>query len=183
MSTASQFTAAELLALPSGMGQRYELVLGELRVMSPAGWRHGNVISNLHTLLGSFIRDHDLGMTFGAETGFRLARNPDTVRAPDIAFIIKSNLPSNMPHEAYWPGAPDLAVEVLSPDDRTGEVDEKIDAWLTAGSSAVWIVDPKLETLTVYQSQRIVETYTTGQSLAGGEIVPGFSCLVDEIFR
>jgi Uma2 family endonuclease len=104
------------------------------------------------------------------------------VRAPDVAFIAKQNLPSNMPSEAFWPGAPDLAVEVLSPDDRTGEVDEKIDAWLTAGCLAVWIVDPKLQTVTVYQSQRVVVTYTTGQSLDGGEVIPGFGCKVDELF-
>jgi Uma2 family endonuclease len=183
MSTTSLFTAAELLALPTGMGKRYELVLGELRVMSPAGWRHGSVVSNLHGRLHTFINHHQLGMMFGAETGFRLARNPDTVRAPDIAFIAGKNLPEKLPTEAFWPGAPDLAVEVLSPDDRTGEVDEKIDAWLNAGCSAVWIVDPKLETVTVYQAQRVVTAFTTGQTLDGGDVVPGFTCSVDDIFR
>lgn len=183
MSTTSQFTAAELIALPMGMGKRYELVLGELRVMSPAGWRHGNVVSNLHNMLGRCIEDNKLGMMFGAETGFRLARNPDTVRAPDIAFIAGKNLPAKLPTEAFWPGAPDLAVEVLSPDDRTGEVDEKIDAWLNAGCVAVWIVDPKLETVTIYQSQRVVTAFTTGQTLDGGDVLPGFTCQVDDIFR
>jgi Uma2 family endonuclease len=183
MSTTSQFTAAELLALPMGMGKRYELVLGELRVMSPAGWRHGNVISNLHGLLESHVRRHDLGMMFGAETGFRLTRNPDTVRAPDIAFIARQNLPDEMPHEAFWPGAPDLAVEVLSPDDRTGEVDEKIEAWLTSGAAAVWIVDPKLRTVTIYKTENDVLVRAMGQSLDGGDVVRGFNCAVDEIYR
>ena len=183
MSTTSQVTAAELLALPSGMGQRYELVLGELRVMSPAGWRHGNVVSNLHGLLETFVRRHDLGMMFGAETGFRLARSPDTVRAPDIAFIAKQSLPAEMPREAYWPGAPDLAVEVLSPGDRTGEIDEKIEAWLEAGTRAVWIVDPKLQTVTVYEAKNKVSVKSMRQSLDGGTVVAGFSCAVDELFR
>jgi len=183
MSTTSLITAAELLELPTGMGKRYELVLGELRVMSPSGWRHGEVVGNLHSSLGHYVRQHNLGKVFGAETGFRLASDPDTVRAPDFAFIAKSNLPGHVPEEGFWPGAPDLAVEVLSPSDRTGEVDEKIEAWLTAGTTAVWIVDPKLRTVTVYQSDNQVSVRAAGQMLDGGGVVRGFSCAVDELFR
>ena len=183
MSTTSHVTADELLTLPMGRGKRYELVLGELRVMSPAGWRHGNVVSNLHELLASYVKQYDLGMMFGAETGFRLARDPDTVRAPDIAFIAKENVPSTMPQEAFWPGAPDLAVEVLSPDDRRGEVDEKIEAWLTAGTTAVWVVDPKLKTVTQYEAANQVSVCAAGEMLVGGTVVPGFACAVDELFR
>jgi Uma2 family endonuclease len=183
MSTTSLVTAADLLELPTGMGKRYELVLGELRVMSPSGWRHGSVIGNFHLLLGSFIRQHDLGEIFGAETGFMLSRDPDTVRAPDIAFIAKRNLPTPMPSEAFWPGAPDLAVEVLSPDDRPGEVKEKVEAWLAAGTSAVWIVDPKLRNVTTYQRTAAAKIYSAGETLIGDPVVPGFSCPVDRIFR
>lgn len=183
MSITSVTTAEQLLALPTGMGKRYELVAGELRVMSPSGWRHGHVVGNLQTILGSFIRQHDLGIVFGAETGFRLSSNPDTVRAPDFAFIAKVNIPQQAPEEAFWPGAPDLVVEVLSPGDRTGEVDEKIEAWLAAGASAVWVVDPKLQTVTIYQSKTDVAVRTTGESLEGGSVVPGFSCPVAELFR
>lgn len=183
MSTTTLVTAAELLALPMGMGKRYELVLGELRVMPLHTWRHGSVVSNLYATLAMFVKQHDLGMMFGAETGFRLARDPDTVRAPDIAFIAKQNIPAEMPREAFWPGDSDLAVEVLSPDDRTGEVDEKIEAWLAAGTIAVWIVDPKLRTVTIYESENSVDVRAVGQSLDGGKVVPGFSCLVDELFR
>jgi Uma2 family endonuclease len=183
MSTTSQVTAAELLALPTGMGKRYELVLGELRVMSPAGWRHGSVVGTMHTILGAFIRKHDLGMIFGAETGFRLAIDPDTVRAPDVAFIAKENLPAQLPADSFWPGAPDIAVEVLSPGDRTVEVDEKIEAWLDAGTRAVWVVDPKLQTVTVYEAKNKVSVKSMGQTLDGGTVVAGFSCAVDELFR
>src|SRR3954469_18725334 len=129
MSTTTVVTADELLALPTGMGKRYELVAGELRVMSPAGWRHGGVAANVASLLGPFIRKHNCGRGFGAETGFLLNRNPDTVRAPDFAFIAEKHLPKTEPSEAFWPGAPDLAVEVLSPGDTSGEVDEKIEEW------------------------------------------------------
>jgi Uma2 family endonuclease len=165
------------------MGKRYELVAGELRVMPPSGWRHGQVVDNVHALLSPFIRAHQLGRGFGAETGFRIARNPDTVRAPDFAFISNKHLPEENPTEAFWPGAHDLAIEVLSPDDRTREVDEKIEAWLAAGSQAVWVIDPELETVTVYRSRTDVVVNTAADTLAGDPIVPGFSCAVAEIFR
>jgi Uma2 family endonuclease len=183
MSTTTLVTADELLALPMGRGKRYELVAGELRVMSPAGWEHGEFVYNLQTLLGYFIRQNRLGRGFGAETGFLLKRNPDTVRAPDFAFIAKQNLPKTRPTEAFWPGAPDLAVEVLSPGDTSGEVKEKIDEWLAAGCAAVWVVDPKLQTVTIYQSPSDVRVVTAGETLHGDPVVPGFSCAVEELFR
>jgi Uma2 family endonuclease len=183
MSTATHVTADELLALPTGMGKRYELVAGELRVMSPSGWRHGEVAANIASLLGSFIRTHGLGRGFGAETGFLLKRNPDTVRAPDFAFITQDNLPETEPAEAFWPGAPDLAVEVLSPGDTAGEVGEKVEEWLVCGCRAVWVVDPKLQTVTIYDSPTKVRVVAAGQTLVGDPVVPGFSCPVDELFR
>jgi Uma2 family endonuclease len=182
MSTTSLLTAAELLTLPTGMGQRYELVAGELRVMSPSGWPHGKAVGRLHTRLGSFVERNDLGIVFGAETGFRLASNPDTVRAPDIAFVSKQRVVS-APREGFWPGAPDLAVEVLSPSDRTGEVDEKIAEWLAAGCQAVWVVDPKLQTVTIYHSPTNVTVKTSGETLHGDPVLPGFACSVEELFR
>jgi len=183
MSTTSLVTADELLALPTGMGKRYELVAGELHVMSPSGWRRGLVVDNVQFVLGTFIRQHKMGRSFGAETGFLLKQNPDTVRAPAFAFIAKENLPATEPSEAFWPGAPDLAVEVVSPGDRAGEVDEKIEEWLAAGCAAVWVIDPKLQTVTVYQSRTNVHVKTAGEELVGDPVVPGFSCPVDEIFR
>ncbi len=183
MSTTTVVTADELLAMPTGMGKRYELVAGELRVMSPAGWRHGKVVSRLTVMLGSYVDQRGLGVVFGAETGFRLASDPDTVRAPDVSFVTKRNIPEQEPKDGFWPGAPDLAVEVLSPGDRTGEVDEKIDAWLGAGCAAVWIVNPKLKTITVYLSRADVQVKAAGDTLQGGPVVPGFSCSVDELFQ
>jgi len=183
MSTTAVVTADQLLAMPTGMGKRYELVAGELRVMSPAGWRHGKIVSRLNSKLESYVDQHDLGVAFGAETGFRLASDPDTVRAPDVSFVAKRNIPEQEPKDGFWPGPPDLAVEVLSPGDRTGEVDEKIDAWLAAGCAAVWIVDPKLKTVTVYLSLADVQVKAAGDVLHGDPVVPGFSCSVDELFR
>jgi Uma2 family endonuclease len=183
MSITTLVTADELLTLPTGMGKRYELVAGELRVMSPAGWEHGEVVYNLQAILGHFIREHGLGSGFGAETGFLLRRNPDTVRAPDFAFIAKGNRPSTRPQESYWPGAPDLAVEVLSPGDTAGEVAEKVKEWLSCGTAVVWVVDPKLKTVTVYESPNNARVVTLGNTLTGEPVLPGFACLVDEFFR
>jgi Uma2 family endonuclease len=182
MSTISLTTADELLALPSGLGERYELVSGELRIMSPGGWKHGNVISNIHGKLFNHVVLNNLGVLFGAETGFRLASDPDTVRAPDVAFIAKENVPASLPETGFWPGAPDLAVEVLSPNDRMGEVDEKIKAWLNAGTRSVWVVDPQLETVTVYNSRTDVMLKTVGEKIDGGSVLPGFECAVRELF-
>jgi Uma2 family endonuclease len=183
MSTTALVTADELLALPSGMGKRYELVAGELLVMSAAGLQHGVIAANIAALLGSYIRQPKIGRAFGAETGFLLARNPDTVRAPDFAFISADHLPKTNPTEAFWPGPPDLAVEVLSPGDTSGEVDEKIEEWLKAGCRAVWIVNPKLQTVTIYHSPTNVQIITAGNTLVGDRVLPGFSCAVDEVFR
>jgi Uma2 family endonuclease len=181
MSIVTSVTADDLIRMADD-GKRYELVAGELRMMSPAGWKHGRDGSRLGRILGRHVDDHDLGEMFMAETGFLLSRDPDTVRAPDISFIAKQNLPKEEPESAYWPGAPDLAVEVLSPNDRTGEVDAKIRDWLDGGAKQVWIVDPGVKTITVYRSPTDVESFAVGQTLEGGDVVRGFSCAVADVF-
>jgi Uma2 family endonuclease len=182
MSTITPVTAEQLLRMPYD-GFRYELVGGELRKMSPAGWKHGDIAQTISVLLGPYIRQHGLGKCFATDTGFLIERDPDTVRAPDFAFIAKENLPPEDPPDAFWPGAPDLAVEVLSPGDTTGEVDEKIEMWLAAGVKAVWIVDPQLKTVTIHRSAIDIETRTVNDQLDGGDVVPGFSCQVAEVFE
>jgi len=181
MSTTTRLTADQLLRMPDD-GYRYELVAGELRKMVPAGWKHGDVGGRLHSLLGHHIVQRKLGKVFFADTGFLLARDPDTVRAPDIAFIHKDHLPAVDPEEAFWPGAPDLAVEVVSPGDTTGEVDDKVRAWLDAGASLVWVVNPKWPDVTVYRSATDIKTLTENDQLDGQDIVPGFLCRVGDIF-
>ena len=174
-------TADELLKLPRGRF-RYELIKGELRTMSPAGDEHGIVIMKLAVPLGHHVQSHNLGVMYGAETGFKIATNPDTVRAPDIAFITRERIEQTGVYKGFRPGAPDLAVEVLSPGDTAEEVEEKTAEWLAAGARAVWIVSPKRRTVTVYRSLKNIELLTEQDELDGGDVVPGFRCRVAEIF-
>ena len=150
--------------------------------MSPGGWLHGIAVGRLHSLLGNHVVSHRLGLIFGAETGFVLARDPDTVRAPDIAFVANDSIPSKLPEAGYWPAAPDLAVEVISTNDRAGEIDEKIQAWLDSGVKLLWVVDPELQTITAYRSVTSVMTYTRTDTIDSIDLLPGFALAVAEIF-
>jgi Uma2 family endonuclease len=182
MSTEVQLmTADELLALPRGEF-RYELVNGELKKMSPAGHDHGRVTIRLTLPVALHVQKHNLGEVYAAETGFRLSSNPDTVRAPDIAFIRQERVDAFGKTKGYWPGAPDLAVEVLSPSDTVGEIEEKVLEWLAGGTIEVWVVSPKLSTVTVYRSPDDISTLTEKDLLEGGEVLPGFRIRVEEIF-
>ena len=181
MSTITLVTAEQLLCMPSD-GCRYELVAGELKRMTPAGWRHGAVAGRLHGKLDHYVEEHELGTVFTAETGFLLRRNPDTVRAPDIAFIHKHNFPAALPEDSFWPGAPDLAVEVVSPNDTIREIEERVRAWLDAGTKMVWVVNPKWRTVSVHRSATDPTTLTEKDELTGGDVVPGFRCRVRDVF-
>ncbi len=181
MSTTTPVTAEQLLRMPDD-GFRYELVRGELRKTTPAGWRHGAVGSVLDALLCPHVLRERLGRTFSAETGFLLSRDPDTVRAPDLAFIRSDHLPPTPPAEAFWPGPPDLAVEVVSPGDTYQEIDEKVRAWLDAGAMMVWLVNPSGRTVTVYRPPNRIARLTESDELSGEDVVAGFRCRVAEIF-
>ena len=175
-------TSDELFRLPRGRGYRYELVKGELRQMTPAGFDHGVVIMNLAIPLGQHVKSRDLGVVCGAETGFKLERDPDTVRAPDIAFVRRDRLPASGRPTGFWEGAPDLAVEVLSPSDTALEVEEKVRSWLAAGASAVWVVNPKNRTVTIHGSGTASRPLSGRDSLDGEDVVPGFWLQVGDIF-
>jgi Uma2 family endonuclease len=174
-------TADELFVMPHD-GFRYELVKGELRQMSPAGSEHGAIVGKLTARLGYHIETNNLGIYFGAETGFKIASDPDTVRAPDVAFVRRERIPESGIPKKFWPGAPDLAVEVLSPDDTLKEAEEKAGQWLAAGASAVWVVNPKRRGVSVYRPAAEVVRLSEADELEGQEVVPGFRCKVAEIF-
>jgi Uma2 family endonuclease len=174
-------TAEELLHLPDD-GQRHELVQGVLRTMSPGGRRHGRVILRLSTPLDRYVLDHGLGEVYAAETGFKLATRPDTVRAPDVSFVGRDRLPALDDPEGYLLGAPDLAVEVLSPGDRPGEVAAKIAEWLAHGTRLVWVVDPRRRTVAEHLPNLPPRLLTEADALEGRDVVPGWRLPVRALF-
>ena len=148
--------------------------------MIPPGYEHGRVAYELGFRIGEFVRGRQLGTIVAAETGFLLARDPDTVRAPDIGFV-RANRAKD-PGRGYYPGAPDLAVEVLSPDDRPGYVRDKIAEWLEAGTRAVWVVDPTARTVMVHAASAEPRRFEETDTLFGGDVLPGFELGVRELF-
>ncbi|HEV2860456.1 MAG TPA: Uma2 family endonuclease [Pyrinomonadaceae bacterium] len=182
MSTTVQLVTADELFLMPKDGFRYELVKGELRKMSPAGGEHGAVIINITLPLAQHVKAKNLGVCFGAETGFKIASDPDTVRAPDLSFVSRERIPKSGITKKFWPGAPDLAVEVLSPGDTVYEVEEKVGEWLTAGTKAVWVLNPKLRGVSVHRSMTDVTRLSESDELDGGDVVPGFRCKVGDFF-
>jgi len=174
-------TAEELLRLPDD-GHRYELIEGELKVMTPASPRHGRIAMRLGSLIEQHVRQRDLGVVYAAETGFKLREDPDTVRAADAAFVAKERIPPEGEPEGYWAIAPDLVVEVISPSDSAPAVQSKVADWLAAGCRIVWIVYPDTETVTEYCSWQEVQVLTADQTLEGSDVLPGFVCPVRELF-
>jgi Uma2 family endonuclease len=169
------FTADELLRLPDD-GYRYELVRGELRKMSPAGSRHGAVGARILIHLGSYVQQHSLGTVFNSDTGFLIGQNPDTVRAPDCAFLRKERF---IDTPKFFPGPPDLAIEVVSPGDSYSEVEEKTQEWLVAGAGAVIVVDPRLRTTHVHRSSGSVKVT---DAIEVDDVVPGWRLPLAELF-
>ena len=174
-------TADELFAMPDD-GFRYELVKGELIRMSPAADEHGRVTMNLAGPLHNHVLTNKLGVVYAAETGFKIESDPDTVRAPDIAFVSKERLELTGTPRSYRECAPDLAVEVLSPGDTVSEVEAKVDQWLQAVARMVWVVSPKLRTITIYRSLSDIVVLSEKDELGGGTVVPGFRIPVARIF-
>ena len=180
--TTPLLTADDLLKLKHP-GKRVELVKGELRTMPPAGFDHGAIGINLTTPLGSYVHEHGLGIVVAAGTGFNLARNPDTVRAPDLGFVAQDRIPSTGRPRGYWPGAPDLAVEVMSPHDTMGEVEDKVDEWLSAGTRVVWVIDAHDRTVLIYRPGAEPELVNVRQELSGDPELPGFRVPAAQLFN
>ena len=179
MTAPALITADELLRIQPA-DKRVELVKGVMIVREPAGYLHGAVAARLTYLLMHHVETKAQGVVLAAETGFKLAADPDTVRAPDVAFIRRDRLP-HPPPQAFAALAPDLAVEVLSPNDRAGATLAKVADWLNAGTRLVWVVDPERRLARVYRvdgSETLLEEH---EALDGEDVVPGFSCPLTSI--
>ena len=177
MTTTTQLmTAGELIHLDGPY--RYELVKGELLTMPLPGARHAAVTMKLSLLLSNRIYTNNLGILF-AETGFRLESDPDTVLGPDISFVAGAEI--NSLAQGYYPGSPDFAVEVRSPNDRRAGVERKTALWLSLGAKSVWLVDPKSRTVEVVRSSGERRLFQENDELID-DTVPGFRVKVSEIF-
>ena len=183
MSTTIQsMTAADLLGMPND-GFRYELVKGELRKMAPAGHEHGRIAARFTWRLAQHVETNRLGAVYAAETGFLISRNPDTVRAPDVAFVSQICIDKIGKVAGYWPGAPELAVEIISPGDTYTEVEEKAIEWLDAGAATVLAVNPRHPSVTVYRSRNDIAILDQDAVLDLDDTVPGFRIAVKNVFN
>ena len=160
---------------------RAELVRGDLVCEPPAGFENGVRSAGIGYHLRRFIEDHPIGVVCGAETGFVLFRNPDTVRAPDAAFVTRERAERVADREKYFEGAPDLAAEVVSPGDSRREVAEKVHDYLAAGTRLVWVIDPRRRTVTVHRPGADPRVLRPDGLLEGGDLLPGFSLPVSRL--
>ncbi len=179
--TTELVTADQLFSMPSD-NFRYELRKGVLTKMSPSGFEHGAIVATLTARLFQFVDECHLGVICGAETGFRLSTDPDTVLAPDVSFIKQSVIERVGRTPKFWPGPPDLAVEVMSPEDSVRKATAKANEWLNAGTSLVWLVNPLQRRVIVFDSAEGSYELAEHDCLLGGNLLPGFRLNVSEIF-
>ena len=174
-------TAEEFAALPRE-GLRTELVRGEVRAMAPAFDDHGEVAMMIGILIGQHVLAHGLGRLYAAETGFLIARDPDTVRAPDLAFIRQERVPPRLGAPGWVREVPDLVAEVVSSGDRVAEIAEKAQMWLDAGVRVVLVVWPARRVIEVHQPDESVLTLGACDTLEGYSVVEGLALPVAQIF-
>lgn len=164
-------TARDLEILCAGK-ERFELVEGRVREMSPTSSEHGRVTKRLDQALTSFIYSHELGECFTAEAGFTIRREPDTILAPDWAFVRNDRLPTPFPEKGFWVLSPDIVLETRSPSDISRWVEEKTTLWLEAGTGVVMNLDPQRRRLTVHRSGSDPVSYGPDDTLELDEL-PG----------
>jgi Uma2 family endonuclease len=175
-------TAQELFLLPDD-GMQYELVDGVLFEMAPANWEHGFLMGNVYSAVREFVRARELGVVLCGDPGVILRHGPDTVRAPDVCYIVGARLPQGRLPTTFSDIVPDLIVEIVSPGDSRAEVEEKTQAWLRAGARLVWTVYPNTRTISVRSGSEPGRIYAENAMLDGGDVLPGFSVRVGELFQ
>lgn len=183
---AQPMTAEELFAYQDPADRRVELERGRLLVSEPPGYGHGAVVARVCFALSLWVRDTTpanappVGEVAAGDPGFWIARNPDTVRAPDVSFVAAAQLPrERVP--GFLEQAPTFAVEVLSPNDRPGAVLAKVGQWLEAGTALVWVIDPATRTARVYRADGSQATIELDGVLDGEAVLPGFTASLAEL--
>ncbi len=179
--TVKELVSAEDLWRMGSRGDNFELVRGELIEMTPPGGVHGSTAANLGSLLHSFVKEKKWGEVM-VESGYKLTANPDTVRAPDISFLAAAKVPPGGLPDGYIEGAPDLAVEVVSPGDTASEMQNKVQDYLAYGTQVVWVVYPQQRLVVAHYPDGTARTLREADALSGEAVIPGFSCQVRDIF-
>ncbi len=174
-------TADDLLRLYSE-GVRGELIRGVLHETMPTGQEHGEIVANLVLELGVFVKPRKLGRLTASDAGVWLEHDPDTVREPDVAFFSAGKVPPGVRVTGYSEAVPDLVAEIVSPSDSRRAVRDKAWMWVSHGVRMVWVVDPDTRTVDVYRSDEGVLTLGENDLLSGMDVLPGFSCVVREVF-
>ena len=184
MAIKARLTAQDLWKLGEGDTRR-ELVDGEIREMAPAGGVHGQIQARICRRLVEHVDRHGGGQVLGGDVGFvlDLPHDPERVRAPDVAFVSTASLPEGRLPEGFLRGAPDLAVEVLSPSDRPGDVQQKVRDFLDAGARLVWVIAPEARTATVYRADSSARLLREADHLDGEDLLPGLSIPLAELFE
>ncbi len=175
-------TVDDLWNMP-GNGEGFELVKGELRPMPPSGHEHSTIGVNLITRINTFVQSKKLGKVTGADGGYVIESAPDTVRAPDIGFVQASRLPGGKRTTKFFKGAPDLAVEIVSPDDAYQDIDEKVKEYLEAGVRLVWVVNPRRKSVSVFRADNTISSLRPADVLSGEAVLLGFEIVVSDIFE
>lgn len=170
---ARPMTAEDLWRMPDD-GMRHELVRGELRTMPPTGFEHGRVENRIGRRLGNHVDERGTGDVVTGDVGFSLPTDPETVRAPDVAFVVRERVEAAERLERFFDGPPDLAVEVVSPGDTSHEIQEKAQDWLAAGARLVLVVHPALRTVTAYRSPTDIRILGDTEMLDASDVVDGW---------
>jgi Uma2 family endonuclease len=173
-------TADELEAM--GSDARFELIQGVLHEMSPSSFNSSLVLTRIAIALGSYVETHRLGEVTFAEAGYVLEHGPDTVVAPDVAFVQRERLELAPKGQGFFPAAPDLIIEVISPSDEPLDIRRKHALYDRIGISMVWWIDPKRRVATVHVPNKPVQQLTESDSLDGGTLIPGFSIPLAKLF-
>lgn len=181
MAITKLFTAADLARLPDD--ERYELIRGELKPMSPVGKPHGRLLFRIGTPLSRHVEERGLGAVYGGDVGVILERDPDTVLAPDIAVVRGAPPTLNDEDEGYFVLVPNLVIEIASPSNSRQELREKVAQYLEAGVPAVWLFEPRTQTVTLFDATGAETLLTETDTLDGGDVVPGFRLSVAAVFR
>jgi len=182
MTATKLMTAEDFWMMPEVPGRQFELVDGELIEMPGAAFTHGLIAAVLYRLMFAFATERGLGITVPDGVAFVLQHDPAIVRVPDTAFISIDRIPEDGIPSGFFPAAPDIAVEVVSANDRANEVDAKVEQYLQAGTKLVWVVWPDAQAVTVHTPDRVARRLQSHESLDGADVLPGFVVHVEHLF-